>query len=81
MELKFIGSATVKVEDDFATFSALLENDERVQFCLDSEDMDKLTTAWLARDTPAMAIPLDSRKIAEGLFRSNKPSAKYLLRP
>lgn len=81
MELRFIGPATVTVDDDFATFSALLENDERVQFCLDEDDMNQIVTAWLARDTPALAMPLDSRKIAESLFCSNKPSAKYLLRP
>lgn len=55
--LKFIGPATIVVQENFCFVSALLENDERVEFCLDSFDMNMIVNAWLERDRPATQVP------------------------
>lgn len=55
--LRFIGPATIEVRENFCFVSALLENDERVEFCLDSFDMNKLVNAWLERERPSTQVP------------------------
>lgn len=74
--LKVIRAETF-VKDDRISFRLLLENDEEVKFAFDEEDCDELTTRWLARDTPALAMPIDTRRLTEAILKSDKPSARF----
>lgn len=55
--LKFIGPAEIRVEENFCFVSALLENDDRVEFCLDATDMNQIVKAWLERERSCTEIP------------------------
>lgn len=84
MPVKAIGPAEVYIKSDEngdrIKFRVLLETDEHVEFALNEQTCDELVTKWLARRTPALALPLESRAIAEALFTSDKPSARFVRR-
>lgn len=58
-ELIIIGALGIQIVGDTCKIELLLENDERARLTFSEEDMNKITTAWLGRDTPALAMAMN----------------------
>ncbi len=58
MAIPDIISSGFTIDTHGCELSHLLETDERVQIWIDEAQMNKIVTYWLARDTPALRLPL-----------------------
>lgn len=54
-----IGALDIQVKGDTCSIELLLETDERARLTFSEEDMNRITTAWLGRDTPALAMAMN----------------------